>query len=79
MKSPAHHRRLDQNSRPADAMFNDPHNHGLQALAVRCAVLSPLRPHVPTGCLSPLTAISTQDIGVDIGAFSCSLRCLGNA
>jgi len=79
VKSPEHHRRLALTFRPEGAMFDDPRYHDLQALAVPWAVLPPLRPHVPTECLSPLAAISAQDIRVDIGAFSCNLRCLGHA
>jgi hypothetical protein len=62
---PAHHRQLGQTARPAGTMCSNPHNHDLQALAVRCAVLSPLRPHVPTWCLpSPRRYIRSRYRGV---------------
>jgi len=48
---PVRHCQRGQTAPPAGTMCNDPHNHYLQALAVRCAMLSPLRPHVPTECL----------------------------
>jgi hypothetical protein len=61
---PAHHRQLGQISRLAGAMCKYPHNHDLQALTVRCAVLSPLLPHVPTGCLpSPRRYIRSRNRG----------------
>jgi hypothetical protein len=68
------HLQLGQTSRLAGVMRSVAHNPDLQDLAVRCAVLSPLRPHGPTGVSVTLAAISVQDIGVDMGASSSNLR-----
>jgi len=76
---PAHHRQLGQTARPAGAMCNDPHNHDLQALAVRCAVLPLFVLTCLQGVLRPLAAIFAQDIGLAVGAFCCNLHCLGHA
>jgi hypothetical protein len=72
---------LGQTSRLAGVMRSVAHNPDLQALTVRCAVLSPLRPHGPTDIFVTLAAISVQDthVGVDMGASSSNLRGLGHA
>jgi len=45
LRLPAHFRRIIQISRPTGVMHNALHKPYLQALAIRCAVLSLLRPH----------------------------------
>ena len=40
----SHFRQFDKISRPTGVMHKIPYNSYLQSLAVRCAVLSPLRP-----------------------------------
>lgn len=66
-----HFRQIGQLSRPTCVMHNARHITYLQALAVCCAVLSPL-----TGCsvFPVLAAVSAQDVGVDMDAVSCNLR-----
>ena len=45
LRLPAHFRRIARIFRPADVMHSAPH---LQVLAVRCALLFPVRPHGPS-------------------------------
>jgi hypothetical protein len=73
------HLQLGQTFHLAGVIRNVSLNPDLQALTVRCAVLSSLRPQGPTGVFVTLVAISAQDIGVDMGTFSCNLCGLGHA